>query len=355
MLSLLFKLGYSAKASALGVECHYPRAAALLKTKIPKKLLANVDVSLYMIKRPRFTAAHSLAKFSLFAIIVAGVIFAIIIDLPVDSSNGNLQKFEVKKGESVKTIANNLKSAGLVRSPLYFRLLVRQKNLVLEAGIYYMSPAIPPSQIPTLFTEGRMEDKKITIPEGFRSEQIAEAAGLPVKEFLLASKDLEGQLFPDTYFVKEGITSIELVKIMHDNFLKKVGDVDRETLILASLVERETRGDAEKPIVAGILKKRLAAGWPLELDATVQYFLGKPGNWWANTTLLDRKIKSSYNTYLNKGLPPGPIGNPGLASIKAVENSIESPYWYYLHDKSGTIHYGATLEEHNQNIAKYIN
>lgn len=270
------------------------------------------------------------------------------------SINTTTKVFEISKGESVKSIATHLKEAGLIRSPLYFRFLTRQQKITLQAGIYQLSPSLSPKDLSLALTRGLAVDEKITIPEGYRSEQIAETAGIPIKDFLAAAKGLEGQLFPDTYYVKKDITASELVSILHDNFTKKVGTVDKDTLILASLVERETKGDAEKPVVAGILKKRLSAGWALELDATVQYFLGKPGAWWPNTTLLDRKLPSLYNTYLHTGLPPAPIGNPGLASIQAVQNSVESPYWFYLHDKTGTIRYGATLEEHNQNISKYI-
>jgi UPF0755 protein len=293
-----------------------------------------------------------LAKFSLFALLVAGI-YLFIQTRPV-SSDASVQSFEISKGQSVRSVADSLKSAGLIKSPLYFRLLVRQQKLTIQAGVFQLSPSLSPAEIAQTLTKGLAVDVKITIPEGYRSEQIAETAGLPVKDFLLAAKGLEGQLFPDTYYVKEGITASELVIIMHDNFVKKVGTVDKSTLILASLVERETKGDAEKPIVAGILQKRLSAGWALELDATVQYVLGKPGNWWPNTTLLDRKMPSPYNTYIHQGLPPAPIGNPGLESIKAVQNAVSSPYWFYLHDREGTIRYGATLEEHNQNIAKYI-
>jgi UPF0755 protein len=316
-------------------------------------LLANVGAFLSMIKAQRPTVARYLAKFSFLLLLAICAIF-FYISGPVDEKNSTLQDFEIKRGESVTTIASNLKSSGLIKSAQYFRLLVRYNKLSLQAGNFKVSPAAPPNQVALILTQGKAVDKKITIPEGYRLEQIAETAGLPVKDFLAAAKGKEGQLFPDTYFVKEGITSPELVKVMHDNFLKKVGNVDSETLILASLVERETKGDAEKPIVAGVLKKRLSSGWALELDATVQYFLGKSGSWWPNTTLLDRKLKSPYNTYLNQGLPPGPICNPGLSSIRAAQNPENSPYWFYLHDRTGVIHYGATLAEHNQNIAKYI-
>lgn len=305
-----------------------------------------------MTRTAKHTVVPYLAKFSFLACLALGI-YLFIQTRPV-SSVDTTQSFEIQKGQSVRSVADSLKSSGLIRSPLYFRLLVRQQNLTIQAGIFQLSPSLTPNVIAKTLTKGLAVDVKITIPEGYRSEQIAETAGLPTKDFLLQAKGLEGQLFPDTYYVKEGITAAELVKIMHDNFVNKVGTVDKSTLILASLVERETKGDAEKPIVAGILQKRLSAGWALELDATVQYVLGKPGNWWPNTTLLDRKIGSPYNTYLHVGLPPAPIGNPGLASIKAVQNAVSSPYWFYLHDREGNIRYGATLEEHNQNIAKYI-
>jgi UPF0755 protein len=326
-------------------------------------LLANVDASSSMtrLQRPTVGRYSVRSKPKLILSVVEGLaaffvvagIYCYSLTLPA-SKNSTTQEFEIKKGESVKSIAGRLKSTSLIRSPLLFRLIVRQNKLTVQAGIYQLSPSLAPNILAQTLTRGLSVDHKLTIPEGFRSEQIAETAGLPVKDFLLAAKGLEGQLFPDTYFVKDGLTSVELVKIMHDNFVKKTGEVDKQTLILASLVERETRGDAEKPVVAGILKKRLTSGWALELDATVQYFLGKSGNWWPNTTLLDRKLPSLYNTYLHTGLPPAPIGNPGLASIKAVQNSEDSPYWFYLHDKNGTIHYGATLADHNLNIEKYI-
>ena len=313
-----------------------------------------------MTRLPRSTAARYLAKSKLTSLLLSfAAVIAVLLaylyqqTLPVSQSSNDIN-FEIPKGASVRVIASQLKEQKLLRSPLYFRYLVKTNDLVLQAGNYKLNPSLTPLRLAQIMTKGLAVDVKLTIPEGFRSEQIAETATLTVKDFLVAAKGLEGELFPDTYYVKVGITAPELVQIMQENFAKKVGKIDKATLILASLVERETKGDAEKPIVAGILKKRLNEGWNLELDATVQYFLGKPDNWWPNTTLLDRKLPSPYNTYLHSGLPPAPIGNPGLASINAVRNSENSPYWFYLHDREGNIRYGATLEEHNQNIAKYI-
>src|SRR5581483_2493272 len=118
----------------------------------------------------------------------------------------------------------------------------------------------------------------------------------------------------------------------------------------ASIIERETKSEEERPIVAGILLKRINAGWPLQADATIQYALGN----WDPVNADDLKIQSPYNTYLNTGLPPTPICNPGLSSINAAKNPTQSNYWYYLHDKDGQIHYATTIDEQNANIAKYL-
>jgi UPF0755 protein len=159
------------------------------------------------------------------------------------------------------------------------------------------------------------------------------------------------------------------VKIFRDNFdskfsaqmradAKKTGLTTDETVVLASIVEREGRSREDRPVIAGILLKRLKTDWPLQVDATLQYALGYQTfekTWWKKELNNDdKKIKSLYNTYLYTGLPPKPICNPGLESLRAVIYPTESDYWYYLHDPSGTVHYAATIEEHNANITKYL-
>lgn len=314
---------------------------------------------LSMKQKRRNIAGHSLAKFSLLLITVVvlgvgGVSWYFV--NPV--GKGELQKFEVSKGESVAEIAQNLKQAGLIRSELYFRYLVRKNKYVLQAGIYQLGPTAPPAYIAKILTNGQDEATRIVIPEGYRREQIAEvieaSLGSSGKEFLKLTLHEEGKLFPDTYFWVKEMSPSAIVTSMENNYLKKVGEVSLEDLILASLIERETKHDEEKGTVAGILKKRMKAGWPLELDATIQFIKGKSGDWWPDTTLADRKIKSPYNTYLNTGLPPTPICNPGLSAIKAAQNPIDSPYWFYLHEPNGTIHFAETIAQHNENIDKYL-
>jgi len=129
-----------------------------------------------------------------------------------------------------------------------------------------------------------------------------------------------------------------------------------EVVILASLLERETITDEERPIVAGILLNRLNADWPLQVDASVQYALGDSKEWWPRPLTRDQieNTTSRYNTYKYSGLPVGPISNPGISSLKAVANPEDTDYWYYIHDDDGKIHYAKTLEQHNANIAKYL-
>jgi UPF0755 protein len=140
--------------------------------------------------------------------------------------------------------------------------------------------------------------------------------------------------------------------MMSKNFVNRVGDISDENLILASLVEREVRVDTDRKIVAGIILKRLKADWPLQIDATIQYVLGNKNDWWPKN--IDTKFESKYNTYLNPGIPPTPICNPGLRSIEAVLSPQNTNYWYYISDDQGVTHFAKTLAEHNLNVDKYL-
>jgi len=156
------------------------------------------------------------------------------------------------------------------------------------------------------------------------------------------------------------------LQIIDKNFQKKVlknqaseiqksGMEINQILTLASIVERETRQASDRAIVAGILLKRLENSWPLQVDATIQYAVGKKGDWWpSNLTREDLEVNSPYNTYLNRGLPPGAICNPGLSSIISVLQPKQTDYWFYISDKNGVMHYAKTGEEHGANVEKYL-
>lgn len=291
--------------------------------------------------------------------------------------------FLIIKGSSASQIGNKLKKEGFIKSSLAFKLYVQVsgKTKKIQAGEYRLSPGFSLSKIVSELIEGPV-GVWTTVPEGLRREEIAyrfaesldkEDKTVFVEEFMQASLGQEGYLFPDTYIFLKSVQAQNVVQKMRTTFEKKVDSQMREDLqkegkslnqaiITASLVERETKGVEEKPTVAGIIYKRLKAGWPLQIDATLQYAVGSSKcktsyttcNWWAPLVKEDLEINSPYNSYKVAGLPPAPIANPGLSSIKAAIYPEESDYWFYLHDEKGTIHFARSIEEHNANIKKYL-
>lgn len=270
-------------------------------------------------------------------------------------------QFTVLPAEPAASIVNRLQNAGLIRSSLAARVYLKFKGLdqKLRPGEYELSSSESLESIISKLSRGP-KDIKITIPEGWRREQIAERLSVSIKnfdarEFILSTASLEGQLFPDTYHISPTATVPDIIAIMTRNFFQKSGlelPKDKDVLIIASLVEREANTDADRPTVAGIITKRLEAGWPLEIDATVQYGVNRGPDWWK--PIYNTKVPSVYNTYLNPGLPPAPISNPGLASILAALHPQETAYWFYITGNDGITRYARTLSEHNLNIDKYL-
>lgn len=290
----------------------------------------------------------------------------------VDPGNTSPVMFAVSSGDGVRGIAANLKKERLIRSPTVFFMLIKLMGIEhnLQAGDFRLNRAMGAETVAKELTHG-FTDIWVTTLEGWRMEEIANRLAkdldLPESQFLGAAR--EGYMFPDTYLIPRDATAAGIAKIFLDTFDKKVTPVMRQDLkakgltlhemvTLASIVEREGRTDEDRPVIAGILLKRLNAGWPLQADATLQYALGYQSmekTWWKKALSdADRAVKSPYNTYLNVGLPPGPICNPGLASINAVIYAKETDYWYYLHDNAGGVHFAKTIEEQNANIAKYL-
>ncbi len=217
---------------------------------------------------------------------------------------------------------------------------------------------------------GRFGVEKITvrITEGLSNKEMAEIFGAKLKsfnkeEFLYLTKDLEGYLFPDTYYFFGSARAADVVKMMRDNFNRKVSiglaeDIEKsgksldEILTMASIIQDEAYdGYAEKQTISGILWKRIDKGMLLQVDATIRYVNGRGSS---DITMKDLGDDNPYNTYVHKGLPPTPIGSPGLEAIKAAMHPVASAYFFYLHDRDATIHYAKTYAEHKANIAKYL-
>lgn len=285
----------------------------------------------------------------------------------------------INPGESTRQIGKKLEEAKLIDSAS-FVLYVRFKNLTtkIQAGRYEIPLTLSPVQIIELLQHGTF-DIRLTFLEGWRREEYLEygLSKLAVDddafsaEFLKETKDLEGYLFPDTYLISIDATAKDLVAELRANFDKRYNDnvlaqekksglSKSQIVIIASMLERETSsksGEDEMRTIAGILIKRLKSDWRLDVDATVQYVLGRQWNskkerweWWKDVlTSQDLKIDSIYNTYKFRGLPPGPIANPGLAALSAVANSKSSNYWFYLHCSGGQVRYARTLAEQVSN------
>lgn len=308
---------------------------------------------------------------------------------PVNSKDSTPRPFLITKGESLQSIARKLEKEGFVKDDLGFRIFVQIQGLQkgIKAGNYRLSPNLSLSQILSQLIIGPKE-LWITYKEGLRREEIVDATvnGLGMdeviakkfaQEFMFESTNLEGQLFPDTYLFSPDTTAKAVVSRLKAIFYSRVTEKMKtdtkandltfaQTLVLASIIERETRGGDERPIVAGILFNRLNAGWPLQTDATLQYITGskrcsaKAGafnfdcEWWKPPLIADKSLVSPFNTYTNEGLPPLPIANPGISAINAAIYPKETEYWFYLHGTDGQIHYGRTSEEHSENIRKYL-
>lgn len=287
---------------------------------------------------------------------------------PANPSNPEPVIFVVQKGTGIREIANNLKEKGLIKDSIVFFLLVKQLGLdkKIEAGDFRLNALMTAEEIAQNLTHGTL-DIWVTIPEGKRATEIGEILKERMGTYDQSWENIlpphEGYLFPDTYLIAKDADIEMIVAQMRGNFDQKyatlnAGNKSKEKIvILASLIEREAITDEEKPIIAGILTNRLNVGMALQVDATIQYAKGKNTlnkKWWEPVMIEEYKsVISTYNTYLQPGLPPGPISNPGIEALKAAANPANTDYLYYLHDENGKIRYAKTLSEHNNNVGKY--
>lgn len=288
----------------------------------------------------------------------------------------------IPPGASSAGIGRALASAGVIRRAGDFVITVRLRGVDrdLREGEYRLSPAMGLLQIVDTIARGDVVLHTITVPEGFTAQEIADLlarAGLGERarlaaivragartldvEFLslLPVASLEGYLFPDTYRIPRHLSEREVIRLFVERFAEVAlpqwrahggGRPLHEIVTMASLVEREARVPAERPLIAGVLYSRLRKGWPLEVDATVLYALGrhKPV-----VTFQDLKVDSPYNTYLHVGLPPGPIANPGLAAIDAALRPASTGYLFYVARADGSHAFSRTLAEHLAAVRRF--
>ncbi|MDD2753714.1 MAG: endolytic transglycosylase MltG [Candidatus Portnoybacteria bacterium] len=307
--------------------------------------------------------------------------------VPVDKNSVETVEFTVTKGLGVKEISWQLEDAKLIRSAWWFETYIwyKKQSGDLQAGKYALGKSFSVPEIVGTITGGKvvLNEVKITFPEGFTYKQVKarlaeqgitgfdDMGGETVGDFQVqykflsdapANAGLEGFLFPDTYIFERDVKAAGIIKKFLDNFDKKLTPDLREQIsrqgkniynvvILASIVQQEAIDENDMPLVAGVFANRLQKGIALESDASVNYATGKKLR---QTTYEDLKIKSPYNTYMYRGLPPGPIANPGIEAIRAAINPPKTDYLFFLHPLDGPTVFSKTLDEHNRNRAKYL-
>jgi len=298
---------------------------------------------------------------------------------PVSHTETHLKEFEIQSGSSIDQIGQNLSLAGLIRSRTAFKLTVIRLGLTnkIQAGYFRLSPSMSATEVVENLLHAYKRTVRITIQEGLRRQEIAlilekslsdlDESKYKSSEFLTLTQNLEGKLFPDTYDFDPKSTTEEIVNRLagrHSEIMSSLNvpsEKQNDVIILASLLEREAANATEMPWVAGVIENRLNAGWPLQIDAAVQFALANVRckkidcDWWPkDLSKNDLKTNSPFNTYLNKGLPPTPISNPGKAALSAAAHPAKVTSWFYLHDLDGKIHFADTVEQHNQNVCTFL-
>ena len=315
-------------------------------------------------------------------IIIVGTILAIIIitvfvflyQFSAPQRNAEEERIVVNSTTTTTELISKLKEQGYIRNIWAFKFAL--KNGEIRPGGYKISKSMNAWKMAKILTSEPYM-KWVVIPEGLRKEQIAEILTKElnwneqqksdwIKKYTAMKSDyIEGVYFPDTYLIPKDENGLEIAQRFVNKFNEEFAPYsDKFTqanikwttaLKIASLIQREAGSKDDMPLIAGIIWNRLSKDMKLEIDATLQYARGDTGNsWWSPINVLDKQTDSPYNTYLNKGLPPHPICNPGIDAIDAVLNPTETDCLYYLHDSNRQIHCAVTYEEHKANIEKYL-
>jgi UPF0755 protein len=287
---------------------------------------------------------------------------------------------EIPADASFTTVAGLLAQKGLIVSPFWFRVLgkIQGAERNIKPGEYDLHTRMRPPEILDALVKGKVIHYSVLIPEGFNASQVGKllselsladdaAINRLVKDREFAKSlgvegaTLEGYLFPDTYYFSRHTRPEEILKAMVGRFQQVVSPelkgraadlrmTEREVLTLASIIEKETGQEDERPLISAVFHNRLKKRFPLQSDPTVIYDIP---NFDGNLTRAQLTTPSPFNTYMHPGLPPGPIANPGLKSIMAAMNPAPVPYLYFVSKNDGSHQFSSTLQEHNRAVDRY--
>lgn len=330
---------------------------------------------------PNITIKRSLIIFTGFVSLVAVILimgFGLFFVKPAEKGGAH-QFIIVREGMSLNEAADELERKGLITDDTLFILWAKLMGYSrkIKAGEYRLSSGMAPIRILEILTRGIIITHPVTIPEGFSRVQIAELLDrkelvdrerflsvtdqpLFLKKYMISGPSLEGYLYPDTYQFGRGLSADSVIDTMIRRFRKLIEPFNRaieesgmtleQVVTLASIVEKETGRAEERPVIASVFLNRIKKGMRLESDPTVIYGL-KGFN--GNLTREDLSRPTPYNTYVIRGLPPGPIANPGLEAIKAVLYPARTDYLYFVSKNDGSHHFSRTLKEHNRAVMIY--
>jgi UPF0755 protein len=287
---------------------------------------------------------------------------------------------EIPPGTRATGVATLLRKNGIIRSRYAFALLRLTRNGTFKAGEYRFDHPVPPAEVYARLVQGDVYTQALTIPEGYNIFDIAAAvdsAGFAKRDDFLSAErqhteliadllppgthrdSLEGYLFPDTYRFSRHTTPLQILTAMVHRFRQvstQLG-IDRtnmtQTVIMASVIEKEVGQDTERPLVAGVFTNRLAKSMPLATDPTVIYAALLNNRWRGTIYASDLQSPSPYNTYKHTGLPPGPISNPGIAALRAAMHPAKTDYLYFVSDAAGHTRFSVDLKEHAQQVQAY--
>jgi UPF0755 protein len=287
---------------------------------------------------------------------------------------------EISEGASFREVANLLAQKGLIVSSFWFRLLgkVQDAERKIQPGEYELHTAMRPVEILNALVKGKVIHYGVLIPEGLTAQQIGkllEEGGIAkeadiarlvadpafVKSLGLKAQTLEGYLFPDTYHFRRRTRPEDVLRAMAQRFkaaytpelqaqATALGMTERQVVTLASIIEKETGRDDERPLISAVFHNRLKKRYPLQSDPTVIYGIR---NFSGNLTRKDLGRRTPFNTYTKLGLPPSPIANPGLRSIQAAVNPAPVKYLYFVSKNDGSHHFSATVAEHTRAVERY--
>jgi len=329
---------------------------------------------MHKIRKPYVIAVLSVMGALLLFILIT------VLNLRAVSDGSRHTDFAVRSGATLQSVSTKLKEKNLIHSVFFFKLYMRLtgKGARIKHGVYDLNDGMSATKIAQTLTSGKTKTVSITIAEGLHNRQIADlfvqkkfftsreeflqyaSSKTLLEKYKIPAKSVEGYLFPDTYFLPPGYPKIKILEHMIDHFFDKVKAVKNfptdprkihEAVILSSIVEREAKLKEERGLIAAVFHNRLRDSEPLESCATVQYLFEKPK---ARLFYKDLEVDSPYNTYKVKGLPPGPIGSPGLAAINATVNPEKTDYKFFVLKGDDAHYFSKTYKEHNAAKKKYI-